>query len=111
MADQGNLAGAVTAISSVVVAICAVTVTLKVMTTDDVVTIKQERVLDQAAVQQAVATEIQGISDEPVKVLFCPGSVVVREGVTSQCSYMRRNIVKDVTVRVTDDQGSLDVQR
>ncbi|MFE9207233.1 DUF4333 domain-containing protein [Micromonospora sp. NPDC007230] len=110
MADQGNLARAVVAISSVVVAACAVAVTVKVLSADDVVTIRQERVLNQAAVQQAVAANIQGIRDEPVKVLSCPGSVVVKAGTTFTCTYMVGNHVADAEVEVVNDQGKLHVK-
>jgi hypothetical protein len=71
-----------------VVAACAVAVTVKVLSADDVVTIRQERVLDQTAVQQAVAASIQGVWDEPVRVLSCPGSVVVKAGTTFTCTYI-----------------------
>ncbi|MEU5725881.1 DUF4333 domain-containing protein [Micromonospora sp. NPDC047738] len=110
VADQGNLARAVVAISSVVVAACAVVVTVKVLSADEVVTIRPERVLDQAAVQQAVATNIQGIRDEPVKVLSCPGSVVVKAGTRFTCTCMVGNHVADAEVEVVNDQGKLHVK-
>lgn len=110
VADQGNLARVVVAISSVVVAACAVAVTVKVLSADDVVTIRQERVLDQTAVQQAVAADIQGLREEPVRVLSCPGSVVVKAGTKFTCKYLRGNMVKDAEVEVVDDQGNLDVK-
>jgi hypothetical protein len=98
----------VVAISSVVVALCAVTVTVKVMSTD-AITIEQERVLDQASLERQVAADLQGVQDDPVKVVACPASVVVKVGTKFSCSYLRRGNIQDADVEVTSDQGALRV--
>jgi hypothetical protein len=104
------LVRAVVAICSVVVAACAVTVTVKVMRTD-VVTIQQERVLDEASLERQVAARIQGLQDDdPVKVVSCPASVVVKVGNQFNCSYLRGSNINNAQIEVISDQGELSVK-
>lgn len=93
------------AISSVVVAACAVAVTIKVLSTD-IITVEQPRLLDQAALERQVANHIRVLRDEPVDRVFCPASVVVEVGNQFDCRVWDGSNPKTVQVTVVSDQVS-----
>ncbi|MEV5539649.1 DUF4333 domain-containing protein [Saccharopolyspora shandongensis] len=109
MADQRNFARNVMAVSSVVVAACAVAVTIKVLSTD-IISVEQPRVLDQAALERQVSDEIRGLREEPVDRLACPASVVVKVGNEFNCRYWDGPNPKQVRVEITNDQGEISVE-
>lgn len=108
MADQRNFARTVVAVSSVVVAACAVAVTIKVMSTD-IASLKPPRVLDQASLERQVSDDIRGLGDEPVNGLACPASVVVEVGNQFTCRYWDRHNPEEVQVKIVSDQGEITV--
>ncbi|MEV0703673.1 DUF4333 domain-containing protein [Saccharopolyspora sp. NPDC050389] len=97
------------AVSSIVVAACAVAVTIKVLSTD-IISVEQPRVLDQAALERQVSDEIRGLRDEPVDRLACPASVVVKAGNQFNCRYWDRYNPKEVLVKIVNDQGEISVE-
>ncbi|MGS2809177.1 MULTISPECIES: DUF4333 domain-containing protein [Nocardia] len=110
MADQQSVARIIMAVSSVVVAVCAVVVTVKVAGAD-LDPAEPPRVLDQAALEQLVATRLQGVGDKPVGRVTCPGSVQVVVGNQFDCEtwdYLRS--VK-AHVEIVSDQGEIKVTR
>ncbi|MEU2253979.1 DUF4333 domain-containing protein [Nocardia xishanensis] len=110
MVDQQNFARTVMAVSSAVVAICAVAVTVKVMGTD-LGPVEQPRVLDQAALEQQVANMLQGVGDEPAGRVSCPGAVVVEVGNQFECQVRRYLHSANVLVKIVSDQGEITVDR
>lgn len=108
MADQRNFARTVVAVSSVVVAACAVAVTIKMMTTE-IVSVEAPRVLDQAALERQVAGEVRGFREEPVDRMACPASVVVKVGNQFSCRFLDGYNEKEVLVEVVSDQGEISV--
>lgn len=109
VANQRNFARTVMAVSSVVVAVCAVAVTIKVMSSD-IVSVEQPRVLDQAALERQVTDEIRSIEGGPVEALACPTSVVVEVGNQVECRYWGDPNPGDVRVEVVSDQGEISVE-
>ena len=102
MTDQRNFTRTVMAISSVVVACCAVAVTVKVLSTDTI-SVEQPRVLDQEALERQVTDEIQG----EVKSLACPTSVPVEVGHKFECRYWGETNPGNVEVKIVSGQGKL----
>ncbi|MER6525554.1 DUF4333 domain-containing protein [Streptomyces sp. NPDC001508] len=104
MSDQRNFARTVVALSSVVVAGCAVAVTIKVMSTDP-----QPRVLDQDGLERQVMADIQGGRPGPADRLSCPASVVADKGNKFECRYWDADLstAKFVEVEVVSDQGKV----
>lgn len=97
------------AVSAVVVAVCAVAVTIKVMSTD-IVTVQQPRVLDQAALERQVADKVRGVRAESgAPRVACPTSVVVEVGRQFDCRVWDGTNPKTVKVKVTGDQGELSI--
>ncbi|MEV3961430.1 DUF4333 domain-containing protein [Nocardia sp. NPDC050193] len=109
MADQQSVARIVTAVSSVVVAVCAVVVTAKVVGAD--LDPAEPRVLDQAALEQQVANRLQGVGDEPVGRVTCPGSVQVVVGSQFDCDIWDYLRAGKAHVEIVSDQGEIEVTR
>ncbi|MFD5030178.1 DUF4333 domain-containing protein [Streptomyces sp. NPDC058405] len=105
MADQRNFARTVMAFSSIVVAGCAVAVTIKAMSTG--IEVKQPRVMDQAALEQQVISDIQGRPEPTDGRLSCPASVVVEVGNKFECRFRDGDNSKFVEVKVVSDQGEV----
>ncbi|MET9029911.1 DUF4333 domain-containing protein [Nocardia sp. NPDC004168] len=110
MVDQQNVARTVMAVSSAVVAVCAVAVTVKLMGAD-LDPVQQPRVFDQTALEQQVANRLQGVGDQPAGRVTCPGSVVVQVGNQFKCQAWTYLHSKDVLVEVISDQGEISVTR
>ncbi|MGS2805917.1 DUF4333 domain-containing protein [Nocardia sp. MW-W600-9] len=110
MADQQSVARIVTAVSSVVVAVCAVVVTVKVAGAD-LDPAAAPRVLDQAALEQQVATRLQGVRDKPVGRVTCPGSVQVVVGNQFDCDTWDYLHTVKVRVEIVSDQGEIEITR
>ncbi|MEO3868236.1 DUF4333 domain-containing protein [Nonomuraea sp. B12E4] len=100
MADQRNFARIVVAVSSVVVAACAVAVTIKAMNTD---VVPVQRVLDQEALERQVIDQV----GEPGSQLTCPASIVVEVGNQFECRLWRAPNKRVVRVTVVSDQGEV----
>ncbi|MEU7764372.1 DUF4333 domain-containing protein [Nocardia sp. NPDC049190] len=96
--------------SSVVVAVCAVVVTAKLMGTD-LDPVAPPRILDQAALQQQVANMLQGVKDKPVGRVTCPGSVVVEVDNEFECQVWDYLHSDNVSVKIVSDQGEISVNR
>lgn len=109
MADQRNFARTVLAISSAVIACCAVAVTIKVMATD-VISVEPPRVLNQDALERQVAEEVLGPKQASVQGVTCPVSVEVKVGNKVDCRVWDGSNPKDVEVEITSDQGELLVE-
>lgn len=104
MTDHRNLSRAVVAVSSAVVACCAVAVTIKVLSTDPI-PVEQPRVLDQQSLERQVTDHVS----EEVKQLACPTSVRVEAGHTFECRYWGETNPGTAKVEITDEQGSLSI--
>ncbi|WP_280425065.1 DUF4333 domain-containing protein [Nocardia carnea] len=110
MSDQQSLARIVTAVASVVVAVCAVVVTVKVAGAD-LDPADPPRVLDQTALEQQVANRLQGVREEPVGRVTCPGSVQVVVGNKFDCETWDYLDGAKVQVEIISDQGEIEVTR
>jgi hypothetical protein len=110
MADQPGFARNAVALSSLVVAVCAVVVTIKVMSTDPV-PVKQQRVLDPAAVERQVIAEVVGLKPDAGAQAVCPVSVVVEKGTKFDCRVNVGASTKTLEITILDDQGELSINR
>ncbi|RZS37468.1 uncharacterized protein DUF4333 [Herbihabitans rhizosphaerae] len=108
MADKRDFARLAVAFSSLVVAVCAVVVTIKVMNTDPV-PIKQQRVLDQDALERQIANHVSGPKPREEPRVSCPVSVVVEPKTRFSCRVWVGSNQKTVYVMVHNDQGELSV--
>ena len=108
MAEQGNLVLRVVAFSSLVVAVCAVAVTITVISTG--ISVNPQRVLDPAAVERQVAAEVRATQDDKVHV-DCPVSVVVEKDNRFECKVSIVGTSKTVKVTIIDDQGKLSISQ
>nr|WP_083466155.1 DUF4333 domain-containing protein [Kibdelosporangium sp. MJ126-NF4] len=107
---QRNAARTVMALSSVVVAACAVAVTVKVLSTD-IASARPLRLLDQEALERQVLDEAGNLrSDRPGRVA-CPTSVVVEVGKKFDCRVLGGTNPKTVFVKIIDDQGDLSLSQ
>ncbi len=106
MTEDRKFASRVVTVSAAVVAACAVVVTVKVMATG-IVSVKQSRVLNQAALEQQVSNEVQAAVAP--KEMSCPLSVVVTVGNKFTCRFWEGSNPNEVTVTVVSDQGEIDV--
>nr|CEL13726.1 hypothetical protein [Kibdelosporangium sp. MJ126-NF4]CTQ99413.1 hypothetical protein [Kibdelosporangium sp. MJ126-NF4] len=98
------------ALSSVVVAACAVAVTVKVLSTD-IASARPLRLLDQEALERQVLDEAGNLrSDRPGRVA-CPTSVVVEVGKKFDCRVLGGTNPKTVFVKIIDDQGDLSLSQ
>ncbi len=109
MNDQRSLARTVVALSSAVVAVCAVAITVKVMTLGPV-SVEPPRVLDQTALEKQVAGEVGGLKDTPGARVICPLSIVVKEGTEFDCRVWGDTNPETVHVTITSDQGALSME-
>ncbi len=96
------------AVSSVVVAACAVAVTIKVLSTG-IISVEQPRVLDQASLERQVSDSIRGLRTDPVAGLACPASVVVKVGTKFTCRFLDGVNPNTVLVEVVSDHGEITV--
>jgi hypothetical protein len=86
VADQRNVALTVVAVSSAVVACCALAVTIKVMNAVPV-----QRVMDPKTLERLVADE----ADVETEDVACPASVVVEVGKKFECNVGEFWVVSD----------------
>src|SRR5947208_2558465 len=100
MADQRKFAHLAVAFSSLVVATCAVVVTVKVMSTDGI-SVKPHRTLDPAAVERQVLIYAQGLSRDATRV-SCPIAVPAVPQNRFTCQYQSGYNTKMVQVTVTN---------
>jgi hypothetical protein len=109
MADQRGFVRVAVAVSSLVVAVCAVVVTVKVASSGGI-SVRPERVLDATALEKQVADEATSLTGSAGQV-ECPLSVVVAVNTTFQCRYSDRdNNPHWATVTIVDDQGKLEIE-
>ncbi|MFF3256737.1 DUF4333 domain-containing protein [Actinacidiphila glaucinigra] len=102
MTDQGKFTRALIGLSSVVIAACAVVVTVVVVGTHP------QRLLDQEAVERQVAATVQGKRNMSRDGVFCPAAMDAKKGNTFECSMAEANGgTAFVKVTVVDDQGKL----
>ncbi|GGV89720.1 hypothetical protein GCM10015535_44180 [Streptomyces gelaticus] len=106
MTDQGKFARAVITLSSVVVAGCALTVTIKVMNTDTEA-MYPPRLLDQEAVERQAAETVRGAGKMSRDGVSCPAAMEAKKGNKFDCDVQEGFNTKTVTVEVLDDQGRL----
>lgn len=104
---QRSFALTVMALSSVVVAVCAVLVAIEV--SSGPISVSPTRVLDQDALERQVKAAIDRIAVEPITTFECPTSVVVEEGRTFDCQYTTGGGGGRATVEITSDQGDISV--
>jgi len=109
MSDHRSFARSVIALSSAVVAACAVAVAVKVLTLG-AVSVEPPRVLDQTALEKQVAGEVGGLKNTPGARVVCPLSVVVKEGAEFDCRVWGDTNPKTVHVKITSDQGALSME-
>jgi hypothetical protein len=109
MTEQGNFARRAVAFSSLVVAICAVVVTITVISAG--ISVNQQRVLDPAAVERQVAFEVGGAKQEGTVHVDCPVSVVVEKDNRFECKVSTGVTSKTVKVTIIDDQGELSISQ
>ena len=103
VSDKRNLARTTVAISAAAVAACAITLTIQAMTTGIAVT----RVLDQEALERQVAKFVSGESDRDIAT--CPVSVEAKKGNQFTCEAPTSDGLEKVYVKVTSDQGELEL--
>lgn len=103
MADQGKTPFAVLALSSVVVAACALTMTIKVVGTD------APRLLDPDTVARTAAAAARGQDKATPDGVTCPAAVEAEKGATFTCvvSTEQNPTGVAVDIKVIDDQGKL----
>lgn len=97
------------ALSSAVVAACALVVTVKVMTLGPV-SVEPPRVLDQTALEKQVATQAAQVRSVPDARVVCPLSVVVKVGTEFDCRVYGGTNPETVFVKITSDQGALSME-
>ncbi|RII08647.1 hypothetical protein DSC45_32905 [Streptomyces sp. YIM 130001] len=95
------------ALSAVVVACCAVTVTVKVVGADTQAT-RPPRLLDQEAVERQASAAARGSKNMSRDGVACPAAMGAEEGNKFDCTVLVGSNPKTVTVTVRDDQGRLD---
>ena len=95
-------------VAAIVVAVCAVVVTIKVLAGG--IQVQQQRVLDPAAVAQQVADQaILGGQGTNLKAA-CPVSIPVVPDSKFRCALLKDGSHSgDVTVTILNDQGELSV--
>jgi hypothetical protein len=106
MADQRNWTRLAVAISSLIVAVCAVVLTIEVGTS---ISVKPQRVLDQTALEQQVADEVRDSEPRENTRVSCPLSVVVEVDSKFECRVWVGTIGKTVRVTITSDQGTISI--
>ncbi|MCT2542568.1 DUF4333 domain-containing protein [Streptomyces sp. NPDC127061] len=106
MTDQGKFARFLITLSAVIVAGCALTVTIKVMNTDPEA-FHPPRLLDQEAVELQAARAARGPKDVSRDGVECPTAMEAKKGNKFECRVLVGYNDKTVTVEVVDDQGKL----
>ncbi|MCX4866576.1 DUF4333 domain-containing protein [Streptomyces sp. NBC_00257] len=106
MTDQGKFARFLITLSAVVVAGCALTVTIKVMNTDTEA-LYPPRLLDQEAVELQAARAARGPKNPSRDGVECPTAMEAKKGNKFDCRVLVGYNDKTVTVEVIDDQGRL----
>lgn len=86
MTGQGKFARTVTALSSVVVAGCALTVTVKMVNTDTEATCPP-RLLDQEAVERQAVAAVRGTKNMSRDGVSCPAAMEAKKGWRSSESW------------------------
>ncbi|MGW2109855.1 DUF4333 domain-containing protein [Streptomyces sp. NPDC001948] len=109
MTDQGKFARFLISLSAVIVAGCALTVTIKVMNIDTEA-FRPPRLLDQEAVERQVAVTAWGPKNPSRDGVECPAAMEAKEGNEFDCTVWIDYNEKTIKVRVTDDQGTLSMQ-
>lgn len=94
------------AASAVVVAVCAVVVTTKVMNTDLTDIPADPVVLDPLAVEQVVKAHIGERTDR----VSCPVYLVAEVDKTFTCTYWVKGIPNTVQVTISGKQGEIELQ-
>ncbi|MFJ9033207.1 DUF4333 domain-containing protein [Streptomyces sp. NPDC102274] len=106
MTEQGKFARSVVGLSAVVIAVCAVVVTV------NVVNAQPPRLLDQEAVERQVAATVRGGSDMSRDGVFCPTAMEAKKGNVFECSVAVGGGGTDFAkVEVVDDQGKLSMDK
>ncbi|MGW4433381.1 DUF4333 domain-containing protein [Streptomyces tendae] len=103
MTDQRSSARRIMAASSMVVAACAVIVTIKVLNTDPTDVPPDPVVLDPIAVQQTVKARIGPKTDR----VSCPVYLVAEDDRTFSCTYWVKDIPNTVEVKLSGGQGEI----
>lgn len=106
MTDQGKFSRSVIALSSVVLAGCALTVTIKMVDTDTEATYPP-RLLDQGAVERQAVAAVRGMKNMSRDGVSCPAAMEAEKGNTFDCHVQVGSNPKTVTVKVLNDQGEL----
>ena len=108
MAEQRNFPRTVVAFSAFVVAVCAVVLTIKGMSTG-FVSGKQQRVLDPEAVTKLVSNEAGSAKEGATLKVSCPVSVVVEVGSKFECRADTGINTEYFQITIKDEQGSLSI--
>ncbi|MEV4315533.1 DUF4333 domain-containing protein [Actinocrispum sp. NPDC049592] len=108
MAEQRDFPRTVVAFSAFVVAVCAVVLTIKGMSTG-FASGKQQRVLDPEAVTKLVTNEAGSTRDGATPKVSCPVSVVVEVGSKFDCRADTGVTTEYFQVTIMDEQGSLSI--
>jgi hypothetical protein len=108
MAEQRDLPRTVVAFSAVVVAVCAVVLTIKGVS-GGFVSGKQQRVLDPEAVTKLVSNEAGPAREGVTRQVSCPVSVVVEVGSKFDCRADTGGSTEYFRITITDEQGTLSV--
>ncbi|MEV0580807.1 DUF4333 domain-containing protein [Streptomyces sp. NPDC050392] len=105
MTEQGKFIRALIGLSAVVIAVCAVVVTIKVVGNHP-----QRPLLDQEAVErQASATARSAAKvDMSRDGVFCPTAIEAKKGIKFECDvYVAPGEPETIKAEVVDDQGKL----
>jgi hypothetical protein len=108
MAEQRNLARTVVAFSAFVVAVCAVVLTIKGLSTG-FASGKQQRVLDPEAVTKLVTNEADPAKEGATLRVSCPVSIVVEVGSKFECRADNGINTEYFQITIKDEQGSLSI--
>lgn len=106
MAEQRNFPHTVVAFSAFAVAVCAVVLTIKGISTG-FVSGQQQRVLDPEAVTKLVSNEAGPVREGTTIEVSCPVSVVVEAGSKFECRADTDMTTKYFQVTIKDEQGTL----
>ncbi|MEU9606029.1 DUF4333 domain-containing protein [Streptomyces sp. NPDC048057] len=106
MTEQGKLTRALIGFSAVVIAVCAVVVTVKVVGTHP-----QRPLLDQEAVERQASAAVRAGKMSRDNV-FCPTAIEARKGNKFECDvYVAPGESETVKAEVVDDQGGISMSK
>jgi hypothetical protein len=106
MAEQRSFARLSVALSAIVVAVCAVVVTVEALAGG--IPVKPQRVLDPTATAQQVADQAMRSGQGTDLKADCPVSIPLVVGAKFKCELLKgADHVADSTVTIVDDQGQL----